>query len=501
MKTGWRLLIVLAILVAGMWGGSSAPDTAQAAVAWGAWLYNMDAGQLVFVTPGASSISMFPLPPDVTDYPYTITFSRDGGLLAACMTDTAGNPSVRVYDTASGIWTARYDIPGPIVDCTLSYYAFGPNATRLAVGIMNHYPDPGDPRPDWELIVLDVASGSPVQRVTSNDTAITSLGKDYSGHMPLVVMFNPNRIAFKPMRWGTEPPPEADSLVWQLGSGTVSLSGPYGKTGLDFLLPNSEMIWLEIDDTLPKGFLQGPGYLFNVVKYSNMTDEYIIFHDGEAVLYSPTFIEGGNRIAVRSYASPGPAQWLSYTRSGDTGLLPVDSEVYQVWGTSDGYVYLAGNSSTGYEFHQHAFTGDPFTPTDTIVWTAGAGTNWRVVWVEPLTTGAGLPAFAPLTMLGEPPVMPTDTVPPPAGGTLVIGGQARVNTTEGDLLRVRSGPGLGFGISFLVPTGTIVNIVEGPTDASGLTWWRIDVPGQGVGWAVEGVMDGGAYLPTLVPVP
>ena len=79
--------------------------------------------------------------------------------------------------------------------------------------------------------------------------------------------------------------------------------------------------------------------------------------------------------------------------------------------------------------------------------------------------------------------------------TLTIGGTAMINTTEGDPLNVRSGPGIDFGIVAKVPSGTLVTILEGPRDANGYTWWRIRLPGSQEGWAVESA-DG---VRTLLP--
>jgi len=95
----------------------------------------------------------------------------------------------------------------------------------------------------------------------------------------------------------------------------------------------------------------------------------------------------------------------------------------------------------------------------------------------------------------------TDTPAPvtPPGAVLAPGGTARVQTTAGDMLRVRTGPGLSFAIATQLTNGTLVSVLEGPVSADGLSWWRIDAPGRGSGWAVEGVMDGASYLQTLVP--
>jgi hypothetical protein len=133
-------------------------------------------------------------------------------------------------------------------------------------------------------------------------------------------------------------------------------------------------------------------------------------------------------------------------------------------------------------------------PQATVAWTGASGEFWNIVWVNPLTEGSGLPPFPAISPA------PAPVTPPPAPGTPVVGGQVRVNTTAGDLLRVRTGPGLGFTILTQLPNGEVVTVTDGPRTADGLTWWQVETP-LGPGWAVEGVMDGGTFLQTLIPVP
>jgi uncharacterized protein YraI len=93
-----------------------------------------------------------------------------------------------------------------------------------------------------------------------------------------------------------------------------------------------------------------------------------------------------------------------------------------------------------------------------------------------------------------PPSSPAPTIAPIIA-VLTIGGQAMVQTTEGDTLNLRSGPGRSFSRLGTVGNGTLVTILEGPHSADGLTWWRIHLPAGLEGWVVDFV-DG---VQTLVP--
>lgn len=80
-----------------------------------------------------------------------------------------------------------------------------------------------------------------------------------------------------------------------------------------------------------------------------------------------------------------------------------------------------------------------------------------------------------------------------------MGGLATVNTTQGDNLNVRLGPGTNFAIAGKLPSGARVTLLEGPRFAEGLTWWKIRAASGLEGWAVESVNDNGTRLQTLLP--
>ncbi len=76
------------------------------------------------------------------------------------------------------------------------------------------------------------------------------------------------------------------------------------------------------------------------------------------------------------------------------------------------------------------------------------------------------------------------------------GGYARVYTTEGFNLRMRSGPDLDYPIVNELPFGTTVTILGGPEFGAPYLWWNIRAPDGSEGWSVEAA-DG---LITLIPV-
>jgi hypothetical protein len=78
---------------------------------------------------------------------------------------------------------------------------------------------------------------------------------------------------------------------------------------------------------------------------------------------------------------------------------------------------------------------------------------------------------------------------------LEIGGKATIATSNGDSLNVRSDAGTIYEIRAKARPGTVVDVVDGPRDADGFTWWYIELPDGRAGWAVASA-DGNQ---TLVP--
>ena len=104
------------------------------------------------------------------------------------------------------------------------------------------------------------------------------------------------------------------------------------------------------------------------------------------------------------------------------------------------------------------------------------------------------PTLVPPTAIATP-VPPTNT-PRPAPVALAKDVLANVTPPEGIKLKVRDNASTAGKVLGELDANTQVTIVDGPTDANGITWWKVD-DGKGLsGWSAEGV--GGVKY--LVPV-
>jgi hypothetical protein len=119
--------------------------------------------------------------------------------------------------------------------------------------------------------------------------------------------------------------------------------------------------------------------------------------------------------------------------------------------------------------------------------------------LKPLSTSSNSsvpPPTALVITITPSPVIPTPTLAPaqivptlviasPTPTGLYIGGEAVVAGT-GSSLRLRSDPGLQSTTLKTVDDGTRLKILEGPREADGLTWWRLEYAADGAqGWAAE----------------
>ena len=90
------------------------------------------------------------------------------------------------------------------------------------------------------------------------------------------------------------------------------------------------------------------------------------------------------------------------------------------------------------------------------------------------------------TVPPRPTETPAATIAPtatPAG--LFVGGEAVVTGTN-SALRLRSDPGLQSTTLKTIGDGTRLRILEGPREADGLRWWRLQDDSDGAqGWAAE----------------
>jgi hypothetical protein len=97
------------------------------------------------------------------------------------------------------------------------------------------------------------------------------------------------------------------------------------------------------------------------------------------------------------------------------------------------------------------------------------------------------------TAIVRTPIFPTITPSPPPDPVLAIGRSALIANTGGQPLRGRQDPGLKSPVRASFKEGEQVTIQEGPVQADGYTWWRIE-GSSGIGWSAERSAEGVVWL-------
>ena len=92
------------------------------------------------------------------------------------------------------------------------------------------------------------------------------------------------------------------------------------------------------------------------------------------------------------------------------------------------------------------------------------------------------------------PLFPTATILPTTTPlTLQIGGNAKIVNTAGAVLRSRKQPTLSAPTTASFKEGDIVRILEGPIEADGFIWWKIEGK-SGSGWSAQQSKDGLVWI-------
>lgn len=105
----------------------------------------------------------------------------------------------------------------------------------------------------------------------------------------------------------------------------------------------------------------------------------------------------------------------------------------------------------------------------------------------PVASSVVIPTRIPRVPTGTP---APPTPPPPA---LQLQGAAVVVNLSGNPLRMRAGAGVKQKVVGRLPEGSEVKLVEGPVEADGYNWWRVE-SGGGSGWVAERSPEGVAWL-------
>jgi hypothetical protein len=139
-----------------------------------------------------------------------------------------------------------------------------------------------------------------------------------------------------------------------------------------------------------------------------------------------------------------------------------------------------------------------FSPSEAAIASPTPTPTMRIIREQPTPAPTLQGTLPPLEPTATRPVLPLPTFTPapaavatPTSVTQVetaapisIGSQTKVVGTGGAGLNVRSGAGTGNARIKTLPDGTVVEVIGGPKEADGFTWWQIRDQAGVTGWVV-----------------
>lgn len=511
---------MLIVLVAGVLMGLSGLAVQGQAGGWTAWLYDPADGSLTQVAENGAVVDVFtlPMPLGFDRYPNRAAASADASLFAYVVYNSVTYQGMLVVSQRER-QRAAFALPLTLSDTTefaADASLYNESSTALALG---YSLDGGG----WGLIVLDLTSGSVTATIRSDTPTVALLGLPATpGMTPVVRRFAGQTVTFTLAQAGTQDVGQRMGYDWQIDTGDLLANPVYGSLDADTFPLTGEVIFSQADDRLANQAASFPLFQANTLQVYDPRSgaRFPFFNLPDAALQSPRFIQNGELILTDSVDAAERYAWLVIRRDGLlVGSLPTAVSIDDVRGVPDGFIYTTSayvpgattlvyvNTRDGLDGGVPVWTSAP-NRVPVIAWVGGQAVVAQVAYAPWAQLAA--PVYAPgrdstaLTPIpGQPVVVNAAAVntgvTPIAPAVLTVGALATVNTTDGDQLNVRMGPGLNYEIAAKLSDGARVTLMEGPLSADGYVWWKIRTASGIVGWAVESVEENGARLQTLIP--
>lgn len=490
-----------------VWAAAALPqpqpqDTAvpQQQAGWWAWIYQSGGAAVRIDHTGALLDTVQPVHPEGTGdrspqaLPAWMTASHSGRFLAYVFTEGGRPRYLQVYDTGAGTERLTYLIPhddssaiaSHTIDRAPYHNLFNENDTALAFGF-------GLGETGWQITVLNLLTGQSGAVLRHDSPAMQRLLTETDfGVVPVIQRFSGGQVAFTIQPAGPLGPPYP-AFTWDILAGTVSPGLLYASVPTDTLPTSGEVVMAMIDGRLPntaENFSYGQLNALHI--HDPQEDTRYPFYNAPALwLFRPVFVENGRRVLVGgSDASGAFTGWVVLERDGSqAGVLPLAAPLWDQAGVAEGFVYIP--RTDGPEFELWFVESARAIDAGTLIYSAPRTGRPQIVRACCMTE-TELPPWA---RLAAPVVVSGPAAAAAEPARLAVGAEAVVRTLGGNVLLVRTGPGPGHAVVTRLNSGTLVTLVEGPTAAGGVDWWRIRTPSGVEGW-VAASADG---ILTLTP--
>jgi hypothetical protein len=351
---------------------------------WSAYMFNGVTQQLLRVRlDGTTESYDLGIPEGSFIGAQSIDFSTDGNRIAYCVPlfeENGSRSTLYIKDIASTDAPLSVDL-GKGDGCWVTY---SDNNTQVAVGVVHYYA--GDPNadtsvPPWELLVFDAASGQRLYEMNAAKAVSVGFDPEPRSFMPDVRYFNDNQVIFAAIPWGTDAPPISPAYLWLLSDDSVQPIDRWWRSGVDSLSASGELVWLDLESSIPAAEPGGPLPLANVVRLADKSgQEYPIYVNSDWVLTNTAFIADGTQLAIGELqafdpnTNPGSqtTRWIALDRSGNVTELASGLGFSEIAPAPNGYLLLWADSTSA-------------TPLLTLDYRNGSETT--TLWQEQATSG------------------------------------------------------------------------------------------------------------------
>jgi hypothetical protein len=306
--------------------------------------------------------------------------------------------SLIVRDVISQAVLVNVDL-GTTDGCWVTY---SEDNSQIAVGLVRYYA--GDPNadtrfPSWQLLVFDATNGSQLHEMNpSKGSAVFDAARTV---MPDVRYFANNQIVFAAIPWGTEGFPLSPAYFWQLSDDSLQPIDRWWRWGLDSLTQTGELVWIELDQSLPAAEPGGPMPQANAVKLADKSgQERTIYRNSDWIIMQTQFIDNGRQLAINELEGFDPnrnpggqsTRWLALDRGGTVSELATIAGYSDLAAAPDGYVLLWASDPSATPVLTLEYRSGRETTT---LWRTQetGGITWSLLWAAPTPTADGLQAF------------------------------------------------------------------------------------------------------------
>ncbi|MBK8138519.1 MAG: SH3 domain-containing protein [Chloroflexi bacterium] len=485
------------------------PSGAQSADPFGAWMILPDTAQLVYLDAnGTAGDLTLPLPDGYAHVSQDEFAVSPNGQTIAYVVYRAGytQPAVAIYGIQQRSLLADF-APAGMLFTSLSVarlHAFSADSRQLAIGYLTEA--------GWELAVVDLQTFALAGRLTDTTPGLDALPRTPDS-LPVPLDFRAgNRLAFTVYDLSVTRAERYPAYLWELVTGALTTTSAYETPVVDVFPATGEVIRAGVDARLPLSDAFLPDAHYNVLwRYSPALGTAApIYTEPEWSLTAARFVRNGATLLVG--ATDGfQTRYKLIDRGGAlVADVPETQRVYDAIGTRTGFLYVTLNSQSAPTVIHVDLSGG----ASSALWTGEVSASTPLLlWVgssDPLTpyfSDAGdytlwaelAPAISetgnPITAIdaGSPTQVPQSA--------LTIGGKATIATSNGDALNVRSYFGTQYEIRAKARPGEVVDVLDGPRDADGFTWWYIRLADGRAGWAVASADDKQTLVPGENSVP